>query len=277
MGERLSGHGIPGRRRAQPDDAGPGVVQDHAGLEALIASAMRRDTGDAGAERRAVAAFREARESGAHRTRTRRRDDWRPERQGTRRTVRAGLSVLAASLTLGGVAYAAIGGPYGAGADDPGGRPGTSSTERPGTASPAASPAASGAGVGAGVEDGGGTPEPPDSAQDSAQDIEARCRAYAQVKDPARAADAKAWQQLVAAAGGADEVDAYCARQTAQPSETPSAARGNSDRAASHLPTAGASLPPAATNAPTEAGTGIGAGNADGTPDPRPSGTGKRP
>ncbi|MGJ3560690.1 hypothetical protein ACR6C2_28650 [Streptomyces sp. INA 01156] len=59
-----------------------------------------------------MAAFREARETGVHRTGalTRRRDDWRPrERRLGRLSVKATLSVLIAGLSLGGVAVAGIG------------------------------------------------------------------------------------------------------------------------------------------------------------------------
>ncbi|MFE0172658.1 hypothetical protein ACFWZ2_10105 [Streptomyces sp. NPDC059002] len=65
---------------------GPGGTQGRPPLDALLASAVRAgaDTGvDAEAQRRAVAAFRAARDEGAHRARTRRRDDWRPARSTT--------------------------------------------------------------------------------------------------------------------------------------------------------------------------------------------------
>ncbi|SBT91962.1 hypothetical protein GA0115233_103771, partial [Streptomyces sp. DI166] len=58
MGEQLSDGGAVGRRSAHP--GGPD-------LETLLAAAMRSDTLDAEGERRAVAAFREARDAGAHR------------------------------------------------------------------------------------------------------------------------------------------------------------------------------------------------------------------
>lgn len=46
-------------------------------LELLLAEAMRETTVDAEAARRALAAFRAARDAGEHRARTRGRDDWR--------------------------------------------------------------------------------------------------------------------------------------------------------------------------------------------------------
>lgn len=54
-----------------------GERHDAPTLEELLAAAVRADSLDPGAEDRALAAFRTARQSGAHRARTRRRDDWR--------------------------------------------------------------------------------------------------------------------------------------------------------------------------------------------------------
>ncbi|WP_320775210.1 hypothetical protein [Streptomyces sp. CRN 30] len=70
-----------GERHAGPDPA-PGAPAT--GLEELLAAALRPAGAAAGPgaddESRAVAAFRDARDTGAHRDgRTRRRDDWRPE------------------------------------------------------------------------------------------------------------------------------------------------------------------------------------------------------
>lgn len=102
MGERQSGGGLPGRRSrpALPD----------AEVEALIVASLVRDGVDAEAERRAVAAFRAARDAGAHRGRARHRDDWGP---GGRRhpvpSLRTTLSVLFAGLMLVGVALGVIG------------------------------------------------------------------------------------------------------------------------------------------------------------------------
>ncbi|OUC97302.1 hypothetical protein CA983_30675, partial [Streptomyces swartbergensis] len=138
MGEHQSDGGFPGRRRVHPGGSAyghgaawdadgrlpghrgtagldsPGLgsrrVLDEAELEALLATALIRDRIDAEAEQRAVAAFVAARDAGVHRARTRRRDDWRPrERRHPGRSLKATLSVLLASLTLGGVAVAAIG------------------------------------------------------------------------------------------------------------------------------------------------------------------------
>ncbi|MET7776015.1 MULTISPECIES: hypothetical protein [Streptomyces] len=50
-------------------------------LDALLAFVVRGAPVDPEAEGRAVAAYRAAREDGAHGARTRRRDDWRPREQ----------------------------------------------------------------------------------------------------------------------------------------------------------------------------------------------------
>jgi hypothetical protein len=243
MGERMSDGGDLGRRRAHPGRTGSGPqgvsgsrslsgphgAGDEAGVEALLAAALRGGTAsdtDEG-ERRAVAAFRAARDSGAHRAaRTRRRDDWRPSgRRHASRSVKATLSVLVASLTLGGVAVAAIGS-AGSSADDAGGgRPQTSVSAREKRAdapSVTPSPAAS-----------AGRDRPV-----TAQDTEVHCRAYEQVKGRGKALDSTAWQRLVTAAGGEENVAAYCAARHASASASSSVSpphgngQGNSGTAA---------------------------------------------
>ncbi|WP_399928644.1 hypothetical protein [Streptomyces kanamyceticus] len=78
-----------------------------------LAEAVRADAAgavDADAQREAVAAFVAARDAGAHRARTRRRDDWRPrERRPARFSLRAAGGVVLAGGLLGGVALAAAG------------------------------------------------------------------------------------------------------------------------------------------------------------------------
>ncbi|MEJ8670811.1 hypothetical protein WKI71_27615 [Streptomyces sp. MS1.AVA.1] len=71
MGERQSGGGESGRRRAHPDDrarghgSGPAVALDDAELEALLSAAvLRGHRVDTEGEQRAVAAFRAARAAG---------------------------------------------------------------------------------------------------------------------------------------------------------------------------------------------------------------------
>ncbi|MFD7403958.1 hypothetical protein ACFV7R_15060 [Streptomyces sp. NPDC059866] len=182
--------------------SGPAVALDDAELEALLSAAvLRGHRVDTEGEQRAVSAFQAARDAGAHRARTRRRDDWRPrEQRRLALSVKTMLSLFIASLALGGVAVAAIGSSDGP-ADQ--GRPTRSiSTSDLPTAehSFAASDAAS------------GKPDHPSTAQDT----EAQCRAYDQVKDRGDALDSTAWQRLVTAAGGEDKVAAYCAEQLAR-------------------------------------------------------------
>ncbi|MXM67217.1 hypothetical protein GR925_28245 [Streptomyces sp. HUCO-GS316] len=198
MGERLSG-GESGRRRAHPGDA--------LEIEALLVAAMRVDGHDTEAEQRAVNAFRTARDAGAHRARTRRRDDWRPrEQRRVVRSMKVTFSLFLASLTLGGVAVAAIGS-Y-TDSHDSAEQPGESATGRP-EAGPAATSAA-----------GSEAKERPDTAKDA----EAHCRAYEQVKERGLALGSTAWQRLVTAAGGEQNVPVYCADLLAKAKATATAA-----------------------------------------------------
>jgi len=217
MGERLNGDGVPGRRRAHPDGAMSDLreVRDAATVEPLLAAALRGGALDPEAEQRALTAFRAAHGAGAHHVRTRRRDDWRPtaERR-SRRPARVTFGVVFASLTLGGVAVAAIGsaGSSTDGADPSQGtaHPSAVTADQPGDE---ASPALS------------GPPAQADSSA-SAQETEAHCRAYEQVEDRGRAIDARAWQQLVAAAGGKDKVAAYCSEHPPGTSTAPGRSAG---------------------------------------------------
>ncbi|MBM7173800.1 hypothetical protein JQK87_36595 [Streptomyces sp. G44] len=95
---------------------GPEGVPGRARLRELLAEAVRADAAgaaeavDADAQREAVAAFRAACDAGAHRARTRRRDDWRPrERRSARISLKAAGGVVLAGGLLGGVALAAAG------------------------------------------------------------------------------------------------------------------------------------------------------------------------
>ncbi|MCZ0987347.1 hypothetical protein O1M54_19755 [Streptomyces diastatochromogenes] len=49
----------------------------------------------------------------------------------------------------------------------------------------------------------------------TAKDTLAHCRAYEQIKDRGKALEATAWQRLVTAAGGEENVAAYCSEQIA--------------------------------------------------------------
>jgi hypothetical protein len=210
MGERHSGGGLSGRRHVHPGDDVPAPGTTDARLEASLVTALRTwDPADPASEERALAAFRTARDEGLygpHRARTRRRDDWRPrEARRVGLSVKATLSVFVASLTLGGVAVAAIGAvgssSHGADSDKEHATPRTSAPQRAGAGASAGSSAASSA-----------HPDHPDTAKDTL----AHCRAYEQVKGRGKALDSTAWQRLLTAAGGKDQVTSYCAAQLAR-------------------------------------------------------------
>ncbi|MFD5949637.1 hypothetical protein ACFWAZ_26655 [Streptomyces collinus] len=209
MGDRLSRDRSTGRRRGHPGAAAPGPwgPRDDTALHRVLAAALLAgDPGPEG-EHRAVAAFRTARDTGAHGARTRHRDDWRLPAQGrTGRPVKTTVAAVFTSLALGGVAVAAIGS-AGSSPNGTGGtaRPPASASTRPG---------------------GQDAPSPPDGrgrgdGPASAQDVEAQCRAYERVEGRGKALDATAWQRLVAAAGGEDEVEEYCAERLAAATPAP--------------------------------------------------------
>ncbi|WP_369248757.1 hypothetical protein [Streptomyces sp. R41] len=242
MGERHSDGGSPDRRVAHPASSGPlseepaqklprtpdsrtpaprtsspqAPASDVPALEVLLAAAMRGRANDAQAEAQAVAAFRAARDEGAHAARTRRRDDWRPrEQRRVSRSLKATFAVLLASVTLGGVAVAAIGSSSDDDTDDrgrSGTRPSSSAPDR--SASESTEPAVSGSAAPA------ASPQADPSAHPSqAQDTEAHCRAYESVKGRGNALNSTAWQRLITAAGGEENVAAYCAEQLAEATE----------------------------------------------------------
>ncbi|MGW2384482.1 hypothetical protein [Streptomyces sp. NPDC001658] len=218
MGERQKGDGVRGRRRVHPGHPGgaaepavfgpqgtgrpdTGSVGVHT-VEALLGAALLVEQVDSEAEQRAVAAFRAARDAGPHRAaRTRRRDDWRPRERRASRSLRTTLSVVLASLTLGGVAFAAIGTsqPAAGGTDYDRGRPhpSTSGSDRS---------------DGSPVPGSGATAVPSDRPV-TAKDLLAHCRAYEKVAGDGTALDATAWRRLVTAAGGGAKVTAYCAER----------------------------------------------------------------
>jgi hypothetical protein len=250
MGERQSGGGMPGRRRVRPGGtasghpAGARGVLDDAALEALLAAAIRVDGVDAEGERRAVAAFRAAREAGVHQARTRHRDDWRPrEQRGLARSVKATLSLFVASLALGGVAVAAIGS-AGSSSDDDGDdkiRPTAPATSAPERSAAPSSGEASASG--------------PSDRPDAAQDTEAQCLAYEQVKERGNALDAAAWQRLVTAAGGEEKVAPFCADQLAG---TPATSRPTPSTPARPTPTPSTPARPTPTLGVGNATNGVG-------------------
>ncbi|MHA5052647.1 hypothetical protein [Streptomyces sp. SD15] len=228
MGERQNGGGTPARRVARPAGDESAFVEPPGGddpvvevrpsgedptVEVLLAAAVRgRVASDAGAEARAVAAFRAARDEGAHAVRparSRRRDDWRPrEQRKAGRPLRTTLAVLLASLTLGGVAVAGIGSVSDDGGADQGGTRPSSSASTDGSGSEPANPTPSDS-AGPGRAEPGGHPS-------QAQDMEAHCRAYDAVKGRGKALSSTAWQRLIDAAGGEGNVETYCAGQLDQ-------------------------------------------------------------
>ncbi|MBB4712841.1 hypothetical protein BJ965_002723 [Streptomyces luteogriseus] len=208
MGDRLSRGGATGRRRVHPGDAadGPWGPRDDTALRAVLTAALTADDPGPEAERRAVAAFRTARDAGAHGARTRHRDDWRLPAPGrTGRPVKTTAAAVFTSIALGGVAVAAIGS-VGSPANGTGGT----------APSSAPAPARSGGQATQVPSDGPGRGGP-----SSAPDTAAQCRAYERVEGRGTALGATAWQRLVAAAGGEDEVDAYCAERLARSTAAP--------------------------------------------------------
>ncbi|MFF1766038.1 hypothetical protein [Streptomyces sp. NPDC058249] len=221
----------------------------------LLASAVRgRVNGTeaaAHAEAQAVAAFRAARDTGAHAARTRRRDDWRPrEQRRLGHSLKATFAVLLASVTLGGVAVAAIG----SSSDDDSdgrGRSGTrtSSSSPDRSAADATEPedAASSAPGSAGP--GASAHAEPSGRPSHAKDTEAHCRAYASVKGRGKALNSTAWQRLITAAGGEENVAAYCAEQLGEavrPTKTKKANKADSTPS----PATTSDTPAAATSTP---------------------------
>ncbi|MDT3725990.1 hypothetical protein ROS62_14350 [Streptomyces sp. DSM 41972] len=256
-----------------------GPAGDTARLEALLVTALVRDGVNAGAEQRAVAAFVAARESGAHGARTRRRDDWRASRRRFGgRSLRATLGALVAGCALSGVAWAGI---QAAGVPGSGRSEDTGPSRAPSASSAPVVPDASG---GSGASGAGGIPEESASASaaetgrdgawrgsgaaesagaaGAAGGVGAQCRAYERVAGQGRAADAPAWERLVAAAGGAGKAEAYCA------------GRGGGGR-----PTTSVSAP---VGVPPETGAAAGAGRPTGEaagtdPSDLVKGKGRRP
>ncbi|MFJ5776816.1 hypothetical protein [Streptomyces sp. NPDC093094] len=207
MGERLTGGTAPDGRRPGPvreSGAPDGPVAGGAGtaeLEDFLAVALRRTAPGSEGERRAMAAYRAARETGTRRARTRRRDDWRPREARAGRPVRTTFAVLLAGLTLGGVAFAAVGG------SEPGPEKAGERPAEPSTTAPRRAGDPSGTGGTPSSAGTGPARRPP-----AAKDTEAHCRSYAHVRDRGKALESTAWQRLVEAAGGEDRVEAYCAR-----------------------------------------------------------------
>ncbi|MEU0655318.1 hypothetical protein ABZ485_24175 [Streptomyces albogriseolus] len=230
-----------------------GPAGDTARLEALLVAALVRDGVDAGAEQRAVAAFVAARESGAHGARTRRRDDWRaPRRRFGGRSLRATLGALVAGCALSGVAVAginAVGTPGGGRSEDTVPSRTPSATSAPPVPDASGSRAAGTPEASASASAGGDGARTGAGRAEATGDAEAHCQTYERVAGRGRALEAPVWERLVAAAGGAERVDAYCAERSGDAPPTAS------------VPVR-PSLPPAAEG---EAGAGRPTGEAAGT------------
>ncbi|MBC9717158.1 hypothetical protein H9Y04_31980 [Streptomyces sp. TRM66268-LWL] len=202
-GERVRGSAAGGAACPPGGRAG----EDRADLaEAALHRAVSGLAIDPAAQAAAVAAFRGARDAGAHRAvRTRRRDDWRPRTAARRHSWRVALGALLAGLTLGGAAFAVTGG-----------RPDPAPEPTPPT-TPAAPDRQSDGGEGEG-EDGAGNGRhastAPGRTPDQARSDEALCRSAGRVGG--KALDAPARQRLAEAAGGRGHVQAYCARLLAE-------------------------------------------------------------
>ncbi|WP_405478879.1 hypothetical protein [Streptomyces sp. NBC_00009] len=197
-------------------DHGPAGPEGAGGFETLLAAAVRSAEQRDGAQERAVAAFREARDQGAHSARTRRRDDWRPRPRGLARwSLRTTVGTLVAGVTLGGVAMAGIGAVGDAPGDDAEQRP----TSRRSASSAPGRPTPEQVGPPATVPAPSRAPGPTSAGHpDQAGDTLAKCHAYASVRGRGRgeALDSPAWQRFLAEAGGEASVDAYCAAERAR-------------------------------------------------------------
>lgn len=250
MGDR---HSDGGSRVPAPG----GSASSAEGLQSALGRALRAEVLDAPAERQALAAFRAARDSGAHRqaaagrTRTRKRDDWRPRRRPGRRSLRSVLAVCVAGLTLSGVAVAvaAIGTP-GKGAhqqDDDGRAPHRPSASAPAAPEPTPYDTASPLPPGGPSASPAPPPVPATERPPTAMDVQAHCRAYPSVRGSGKILESTAWRRFLAAAGGEDNVAAYCAEQLrqAQPGD-PGRAKGRGQGSTTR-PTAEQARPPRAT------------------------------
>ncbi|MFD8206240.1 hypothetical protein ACFV2S_07565 [Streptomyces sp. NPDC059695] len=191
----------------------------------LLRAALRAERGAGGdaatpGEAAALAAFRAARDEGLHTSLpTRDVDDWTPAPapRRPRRSLKAGLAVLVASLTLGGVAVATgdLPDPFlGTPVPPPGPSP-TRTAPAPAPTPPYETGATAGAGVGASASRSAapGTTAPLRPEKDPVdlpgRSREALCRAFEEKKG-GQASKSAARQRLVAAAGGEELVPRYC-------------------------------------------------------------------
>ncbi|MEU7068608.1 hypothetical protein AB0B30_02785 [Streptomyces narbonensis] len=213
-------------------------MREHDDIEAALTAALRPEGVDDASTQEAVAAFRAARDTGLHTSRrTRRREDWRPVRErGTGRPLRTALAALAASLTLGGVAFAAV-----ASHDSFDEREVRLPEPRRSTAAPLpsrepASPASPSPGPGSSAPRGvPATPLVPAGPAHPPRSSESYCRAYGKSSDKGRAMEAAARERLIAAADGKD-VATYCDALLASATAGPPTGVGNGHAAPAKSP-----------------------------------------
>ncbi|MEV8341247.1 hypothetical protein [Streptomyces niveus] len=207
------------RRKAEATDAALGTPE----IEAF-ADAVRGDVEPEGVER-ALAAFRVAGHAadGVAPRRGRRRDDWRPARRrfSVLASWRAALVAALATVTLGGLALAAVPGVL-AEPPRPAEGPDKSTASRPGVGAPRTPGGTPGA-------TGRSTPSPTPSASASASAYDpvprshaALCHAWSRGNGKHRGT---AFQRLAEAAGGESAVDTYCAALSGTDEDVPSAPR----------------------------------------------------
>ncbi|MGW8766223.1 hypothetical protein ACWGN5_27425 [Streptomyces sp. NPDC055815] len=200
----------------------------------LLRAALSAEPGGEGdvvapGEAAALAAFRAARDSGLHATSpVRETDDWTSvadERRPSRRSLKALVAALVASVTLGGVAFAVGGLPesfLGTPAPAPEPRP-TRSLPRP---APAPTEAGEEGRTNRSAPPGTTAPLRPekDPPELPGHSRDALCQAFEKERGAhGKASKSAAWQRLVVAAGGEEHVPEYC-RYEPSPARTPSAA-----------------------------------------------------
>ncbi|MFF3341769.1 hypothetical protein [Streptomyces flavidovirens] len=209
------------RRRTGADAQDREAVGEEAAtreVEALLAAVRRSAPRPGGAnEEAALAAYREARDSGAHAVpgrwwQARRRDDWRPSRRWRGALpARAAFASVAATVTLGGVALAAgtgaIPAPFGIGGGGSGG-PSAATATRTGTPSTPGA-ARESAAEGAVRLPSAGVTRSGSARPTRAQDDVAHCVAY--LASNGRSVSGAATERLTADAADAGmTVEAYC-------------------------------------------------------------------
>ncbi|MFD3484712.1 hypothetical protein [Streptomyces sp. NPDC058665] len=228
-----------------------------------LADAVRGGVEPEGVER-ALTAFREAGSaaegaaSRRRRSRGRRRDDWRPARRRFPALVswKAALGAALATVTLGGLAVAAVPGglpdPF-----SPAESPAKSPTSTPGVVAPRTPGDTSGSTV-----PSPSSPAPPPSAHDpGSRSHAALCHAWSQGAEKHEGA---AFRRLVDAAGGEGAVAGYCAALSGKDKGVPSAPGKSAGTAAPGQP-GQSGIPPAVSPPAASPSRGKGAEHSQNT------------